>query len=364
MNKYKVTETQQGPVDNMSAGHYEELLVQNYTSTAIVIINKNNDKSTIPPLSHHSGEAQVEITYRRTDGPRHATNSQVDIPIPTQQISVRYGEILVEPIYISEVDLVVCTPDRINSVSHPRFAANYEDAISRIHSELSENLTQPALHILANDPTGVVRKLYISIEGVIREVTTTNYPGESRILSLLYPGKSSGNYNKVQISLEQIEKGNGAVNLRDRIFYVGMSKNQIDKRILADKDTELELFDKEDLAIHVRDLKESHTKEINTWKQKYDDLTEKYNNLNNKYNNEKESLTTEITQLKAQLADLQGILDSREKLDKARSAELGKQKAEIGVKGEEYKMYGTVAKIALPVLISVTTYLLLDKKKD
>lgn len=360
--RYKIEQTKRRPIDNTSTGHYLEQLISNQSIHPVVVVDKDNNKVTIPSMNFVGSEGYILITKRQTSNPRYIEKTNLDRPISSLEIIIKPDEIQDGPLYVTECDVVLCLPKHINIAQHPRFAASYEDAVNKVYQEIKDDIRLPTLRVLANDPEGKIKKLYLSIEGVIKEIMVADYTAEDGYCILLYPKTEYTESKKIVLPLNAIKNGNGVLSHNNHIYYIGLSRADVSKQQHNVKEERLNLYTKDELNIKLQELELKLQKDIEDLRNKEKYWKDKYDNSNKQYEVYKEDAELKIKNITAQKQEIENILTSREAFDKMRTAELSKEKVEISNKVEEYKLYGTIAKIGLPILLSVTTYLLYKKK--
>lgn len=134
-------------------GVYEERCWYNDTSSTVVVIDSNNVKTEIPPRSSSVyGPKVVRFQRRHGVGPTKSDNG-INLNLDYEEIIIKESDLLVEPVFVREVNVIVCSIALINSVDHPYSSACYNDIFNR-SVELFETTFRdsPGVSFVANDP--------------------------------------------------------------------------------------------------------------------------------------------------------------------------------------------------------------------
>ena len=205
MYKVEPTKLDLPPLVRMTPGYYYELLIQNCTSDNIVIIDHDNNRIPIAPITTTPlGAEFVQILWRRSlkgttneaNSPRAITGYQVKIP---KHVLIGQGSI-----YIKAINVVICSESAALSVTHPAAAIDYDTALCELKEQVTELARDiPTISLIANDPEGRYSKLYTVVGDMPVCIPVTNIFGEANLKIIFSCGGRTSEYN---ISLDEFFK--------------------------------------------------------------------------------------------------------------------------------------------------------------
>ena len=107
---YETEQINTGPLTRCFYGYYSELFIQNSTKSTIVVIDCNNNKINVPPMSGNQiGRETIIIWTRKTTNPTLDHNNTAQ-NIPGTRTSISLHDLNREGgFYINEINMVLCT---------------------------------------------------------------------------------------------------------------------------------------------------------------------------------------------------------------------------------------------------------------
>lgn len=180
---YEKEQINTGPLTRCFPGYYSEVLIQNNTRNTIVVIDCNNNKTNVPPISgNHIGREMVIIWIRKTINPTVDTNNRPN-QIPGTRINIPLHDLNREGgFYIDEINMVLCTEATATIASHPKSSVTFADASDQARSQMIEALDKsPTLKLTANDPEGRYNKLFTTFGDMLVEIEVQHMYGEAEM---------------------------------------------------------------------------------------------------------------------------------------------------------------------------------------
>jgi len=164
--------------DPRLTGFYQETLVVNKTNRAIAILTRLGEERIIPPSIPVTTSNHSVIVYHRStvDQRTHPNNNSDEKAIETRKFVIPDAELDKEPVFLSALDIAVCTEVQLGHVTHPGVAASYHDSLQQAKAELIKSDGAITTRIFANDPTGTHRQLHWHFLGTTYEIPVTQYP--------------------------------------------------------------------------------------------------------------------------------------------------------------------------------------------
>lgn len=364
---YETNQINTGPLTRCFNGYYSELFIQNSTKSTIVVIDCNNNKINVPPVTGNQiGREMIIIWTRKTTNPTLDHNN-TDLIIPGSRITIPLHDLNREGgYYIDEINMVLCTEASSTTAAHPKSSISFEDAADQARSSLIETLDKsPTLKIIANDPEGRYNKLFTTFGDMLVEIDVQHMFGEAE-MQINYFHK--GTQNSFVIDLEEFFNGedeimeikdspisfittNKAKALRYTSEYKRVPQSEVDellkkastksaKDINAIKDqydTEIKLKDSE--IKRLNDSIKNLTADKDQLELKYKELTAVINASNTI--KEKEVKSQELN-TKAQISDNNVNISSND----VRTSDAKRESAETESK---YKLWHLIAAASIPV---------------
>lgn len=212
---YETEQITSGPLTRCFYGYYSELFIQNSTKSTIVVIDCDNNKVNVPPISGNQiGREMIIIWTRKTTNPTLDHNNTAQT-IPGTRINIPLHDLNREGgYYIEEINMVLCTEASSTTASHPKSSISFADAADQARSALIETLNgSPTIKLIANDPEGRYNKLYTTFGDMLVEIDVQHIYGEAE-LQMNYFHK--GIQNSFVIKLDEFFEGdNDTLDVQD-----------------------------------------------------------------------------------------------------------------------------------------------------
>lgn len=153
---------------------YREFEIVNYLTTDLTLRNVEGKTETLPshPAAITLPEEEVRIIVRTINGKRdnhgRGTSARRTIIIP--------GLLLHEgPVYVREVDLLLCRAGHSGVLIHPASADGREADVRWRHNQIALAAVEAPLVIIANDPSGLVTHIFTEVNGQICAARVTQF---------------------------------------------------------------------------------------------------------------------------------------------------------------------------------------------
>lgn len=158
-------------------GFYSDLMVVNFSSLNITMIDIHNKAYTVKPASAvASSSGFLELVYRSTDTPRVDPTqrySTIENPIAATRIKINTEKLYLGPVYVEELEVILCLSDHAQYVTHPKSKSAYANALEQVSLEFANADIYPTLRIFANDPSRTITELYATMFGHVVRVPVT-----------------------------------------------------------------------------------------------------------------------------------------------------------------------------------------------
>lgn len=179
---YTVEKAEHGPLIRSYACCYEETIIVNNTLDTVVVIDDRGNKTTLQPtFSRVFGYQNVSIYTRACVGPT-VTSQNGPAQLPGKAYNIPKSSFEYQPCFVEELNILICTYDMANQVSHPRQRVTYSDALNSIVEDIKELKEEfPHITISANDPEGRCNKLYTSLGDTTVTIPVTDIEGKPRL---------------------------------------------------------------------------------------------------------------------------------------------------------------------------------------
>ena len=203
---YETEQINTGPLTRCFYGYYSELFIQNSTKSNIVVIDCNNNKINVPPMSGNQiGRESIIVWTRKTTNPTLDHNNTAQ-SIPGTRINISLHDLNREGgFYINEVNMVLCTEASATTASHPKSSVSFADAADQARGEMLRILdNSPTIKLIANDPEGRYNKLYTTFGDVLVDIDVQHMYGEAE-LEINYFAR--GTQNSFVINLDDFFNG-------------------------------------------------------------------------------------------------------------------------------------------------------------
>lgn len=282
---YKVFQRSMGAVPNTTQGLYEERVVVNCTPRTIGVVDKFGNKSIIKQDTKEIGH-DIKIYIRSGVGNKATDNRSVAV-LETTVCVIDYQALLTDSIYVKEADLVICNSKDLNHVTHPNLSFSYEDNFRMMYSHMinSNHIKTPTVKIVANDPTGRIKSIYMNILDTICTIDVTHYQISDNGVTVMYP---SDGFSIKFIPFDVILSSNGFVKLDKINCFIGTSIDIV--RSAMDREYS-------DRKIYTRKEYEDLEKSLKTSFKK--DMSDMESNLKSKFKSDQMLAESNLSALKA-----------------------------------------------------------------
>lgn len=310
---YKIINRSMGAVPDTSQGLYEERVVINCSAYDVGVVDKFGRKFTVKQDTKEVGH-DIKIYIRSGLGNRASDKRSLAL-LETIVCVVEYQTLLTNHVYIKEADLVLCNSKDLNHVSHPNLSFSYEDNFRMMYASMidSNSIKTPTIKVVANDPSGRIKHIYMSILDTICKIEVTNYQISDNGVTIMYP---SDGFSIKFIPFDIVLNSNGFVKLDKINCFIGTSVDIV--RSAMDREySDRKVYTRKEYEDLEKSLKGSFKKE----------LSEMESNLRTKFKSEQllsesalsvlkakhESLTLEHESLKRVCATTNGYFEAFEK---------------------------------------------------
>ena len=214
-------------------GFYSDFMACNYSDHPIILIDMFNERHVIEPVSHVApANGYIELVYRSTDAPRADPTqrySTVEKAIAATRVKLNTFELEFGPIYIEEMGIVICSVDQSQAVNHPRSLLAYENAVREASIAITQNDNSPTLRLYANDPTGLVRELYVYMFSKIVRAPVTCISNRESTITVVITACNQVVYQRSYSMEEFINKNKFIEERKSPIICIGSSRTLVEQ---------------------------------------------------------------------------------------------------------------------------------------
>jgi len=187
----------QGPLSSQIGGFYTEYLISNLTPEDIVILDNLHGKCIIHGNYQQTAYNQRVIIERRAHVGMREFDPYRNEKTKTRKIisTIKFSSIVEGPIFLEDVNLVICLRSHADYISHPHFKENTANKITKALTASFENSNYFPIAIVGNDPTGIISTLYTEIHDHICACKINNFStdDEDDVLVIMYRDLSVDN---------------------------------------------------------------------------------------------------------------------------------------------------------------------------
>lgn len=340
-NPYKKVDRATASVPLSDTGFYQEYIVVNSSDSPIGMVDKFNNRHLIYPDTGFGKTGTIKV-YLRTDTGNKGQNGQLK-PMPTTICMIATADLLSDIVYVKEIDVVFCTEKNLQYTDHPQKSLSYEDALKNILEELKslDSIKVPTIKIVANDPTGKIKKVYCYILDYFVEITPTHYPMSDNGVTIIFP--NDGMKTKY-ISFEEIEKSNGIVSNNQLRCYIGLNKTVIRNAVDLDNSSK-KVYTEQEFA----EAQKKNDTELAAAIKKAEAI------YANKYKVVIQDLNNQITELKTEIDGYKRVLNSADGYLNFVGKTMNHEEKVLQNKSEQMKFWSGTIKIVVPLVIGVLT---------
>jgi len=240
MDEIKRTSFKMGPIDYYQVGLYKEMIITTDCCDAIFAIDRFNNRTEIRSIgSAPSYSAKIEIIRREANGDeRYDLKSQQDKQVPGESILIPVRLLKDGPVFIKEIDMVLCTKFHASTAKHPASAEyTYAKRVADF-TELDDLLDArlvPTVRVFANDRSGLMRECWAYIGGAFCRVTVTNCSGqEDGIFIVVKQGSEIINESHLDLSI--LDSGVPCQLRNGAVYYLARTKEELSDKLSVDTD--------------------------------------------------------------------------------------------------------------------------------
>lgn len=224
------------PLAGPQPGLYNELLVSNFTGEELVIVYDDGVTQDIPPVTvgYNRYNRRCIIQRRSTLKPQvnddGIMGNGYKVNMTLRSWVLNGSTIDNGPVYIKELNWLICYKHQLVNAEHPFRRTNFRDAQQILLSSLIDSKqTSPTCHFLANDPLKRFDRLFCDIAGIATELPVTNLIGENNTEATLVVIITRGSdTTRKEYKIEDIVKDGYLVLPNCPIGVVGLSANLVD----------------------------------------------------------------------------------------------------------------------------------------
>jgi hypothetical protein len=170
--------TDKGGLAHSRGSFYNEVKIINYLGEDITALDYKNDKVVFKPEGAviPADERNLIIQYRSTRSPRVIGNLGLETSVSEfGTMTIPYDLLLQEPIFVEEINALLFSPVwHPTAMLHPH-SKEYNDLQNdKLRNEISRDAVYSPITIMANDPQGKIKQLYIALNDKICTVKVTN----------------------------------------------------------------------------------------------------------------------------------------------------------------------------------------------
>lgn len=180
-----------GGLPHKIGSYYNEFLIINYIGESIYAVDYQNKHALIQQHPTLMAKKEIQILYRASLGSdRRYDVYNLDItPNIRRTITIPYDIIRREPVFVEEINAVLCFGDHLSGVKHPHSQKSIDDLLEQTKLETEADATQYPFIILANDPSGRIKSLFFEINDMICETKVSCRSTESDTVLIGYRNK-------------------------------------------------------------------------------------------------------------------------------------------------------------------------------
>lgn len=183
------TEKNSGGIPIMLEGFYREYQIRNFLNEPLYLVDAYNKSVIIQAMMVDLRTPHLEVRTRSANGVRNFDRLGHEVTTtPTHLISIPIEVLREGPIYLKEVDAVVCFETHLSIATHPHSVEAQREEIDHIYSKVAHAATEMPLTVFVNDPKREIDYIYTEIHGRICAARVTHFTGdgESDRVSVAY----------------------------------------------------------------------------------------------------------------------------------------------------------------------------------
>jgi len=183
-----------GPLTVGTYGLYGEHQIINYTEQPLYVVDSHNQHVLLTPQYQYTTSKRVDIVWRTVVGSRSfdpRTNAETtkaqhyEMTIPLERV------LRVSPVYVQQLNVVLCTEEHLRDVFHPCSPEYKHSKWKELHDDVIQNATHAPFMVIANDPTGTIRELWMYVHNKLVAAKVTRFQDEPDTVTIAYRDKTS-----------------------------------------------------------------------------------------------------------------------------------------------------------------------------
>ena len=310
--RYEVFQEKRDSPPPSTKGFFSDTMVTNYTDHPVVAVDMFNKKHVVTPLTHVAqAQGLIELTYRSTDTPRVDPTKRyatVEKAIDATRVTINSEELNLGPVYVEELEIVICSLEQAPAVNHPKATSVYETAIRNASITFSRSDNFPTLRVYANDPSGTLTEIYAYMFGTIVRVPVTNLPNREGSIAVVITSYGKVVFQKLYTIGEFLNKNKFITERNSPVLCIGLNRVMVEHYAKA-HERETEQIPEETLQLlkaeAVAELTATHKKELSALQTKLDNATWECNQTKQ----QNQALTFSLAELKNQNAVYQSQIN-------------------------------------------------------
>lgn len=353
-----LTAEQRTSLDPRISGWYGEYVVVNNSRMKVFIIDRHNKRHELPAINCHNVEPVVRFYFRQHNGVRYNPDdrSNFEIPINCTCGMLRANELIRNPIYIRELDIVVCLDSFVEDIEHPNLSRSYEEAINKIVSTFNEPI--PQIRFFANDPSGIIRKLMVQIGPCRMSLNVTNNPGKNPTLSVFHnTSQNEHTFNMQVFDLCSALNNHGLVTDagEDQWMFIGEDDASLSRNLEHFQYLESRKMTREQYNEEIKSLETRYAEQVSALKVEQELEIKKQKLTNQQLEHDLKRSTEDNKMLEHQLTEWKAVASARTDLAKDRASQV---ESENKMKKSNLDYWSTVWKVVGATAIALATWVI------
>lgn len=247
---YEVSDGQRTGPSLSAKGFFCDFMASNYTCRPVVLVDIFNRQHVVAPVSNIAGNnGLIELVYRATDTPRvdpTTRYSTVEQPITAKCIKLDTSNLCIGPIYVEELEVVICTVEQAPGVVHPKSTSVYDKTVQQASIMLAEQDNFPTLRLFANDPSGVLTEIYAYMFGSVVRTPVTSLTNREASITIVITSCGQVVYQKSYSLGEFLNKNKFIADRSSPVLCIGTSRIMVEQYAKT-KEREMESLPEDEL---------------------------------------------------------------------------------------------------------------------
>ena len=247
---YEVLDERRTGPSLSAKGFFCDFMASNYTCQPVVLVDIFNRHHTVAPVSKIAGNnGLIELVYRSTDVPRTDPTQRyttLEQPITAKCIKLDTSQLSIGPIYVEEVEVVICTVEQAPGVVHPKSTSVYDNTIRKASITLAQQDNFPTLRLFANDPSGVLTELYAYMFGAVVKTPVTSLINREASITIVITSCGQVVYQKSYSLGEFLNKNKFIADRGSPVLCIGTSRLMVEQYAKA-KEREMDSLPEDEL---------------------------------------------------------------------------------------------------------------------